>query len=206
MKVKIRYVLLLASLVSIMVIIIVFQLPSHQEQTFHKTLVNENIVQTKTFGVNSVSTALNTSVKGIVFVRGNDGMAEHIQIVASIEIDPNDWGGVAFYIPEKWYISNVISSYPDNATQSNPEDYVSTWSTSEMDNVMNAWIEIGRDRSYRPTGGGTGTVVIDLVPYKNTKDKPVTFELGVEVGSNANGGHKVMGTDSIKVPVPINTK
>jgi hypothetical protein len=196
LKVKIRFILLLASLVLVMILMIVFQLPSLQEQAFHKTVVNENIVQTKTFSVKSVSTSLNTSAKGT---------AEHIQIVASIEVDPSDWGGVAFYIPENWFISNITSSYPDNAIQSKPENYVSTWSTTEMENVMNTWIEIGRDRSYRPTGGGTGTVVIDLVPDKNIKDKSVTFEIGVEVGSDASGGRKVMGTDFIKVPISLNT-
>lgn len=60
-------------------------------------------------------------------------------------------------------------------------------------------IEIGRDRSYRPTGGGTGTVVIDLVPDRNAKHKPESFKIGVEVGSNEKGAVKVMGTDSIEV-------
>ncbi|WP_199615277.1 hypothetical protein [Paenibacillus alkalitolerans] len=64
-------------------------------------------------------------------------------------------------------------------------------------------IEVGRDRSYRPTGGGTGTVVIDLVPDKDTKHQPETLKVGVEVGSSEKDGVKIMGTDSIEVPVSL---
>lgn len=54
--------------------------------------------------------------KGPVYIRGDEGVPTYIQIVASIEIGPNDWGGVAFYIPDK----NIISSYPENKPQSKP--------------------------------------------------------------------------------------
>ncbi|WP_028612856.1 hypothetical protein [Paenibacillus harenae] len=202
MNIKARYILL-AILVAIATIII-FQLASKQVKSFHETAANEKIVQTKSFSINSVSTAWKTSAKGTVFVKGNEGRAEHIQIVAMIEIDPNDWGGVAFYIPDKWYISNIVSSYPENKIQSKPADYVATWTTPDTGADWKAWIEVGRDRSYRPTGGGTGTVVIDLVPDKNAKYQPETFEFGVEVGSNIKGGKKIMGTDSIRIPISIN--
>ncbi|NIK75520.1 hypothetical protein FHS15_000620 [Paenibacillus castaneae] len=102
---------------------------------------------------------MKTAAKGTIFVKGNEGKVEQVQIIASIEIDPNDWGGVAFYIPPKWHISNIMISYPENKTQSKPADYVATWTTADTENEWKAWIEVGRDRSYRPTGGGTGTVV-----------------------------------------------
>lgn len=144
---------------------------------------------------------MNTSAKGTLFVSGREGMIEHVQIVASIEIDPNDWGGVAFYIPDKWYVTNIKSSYPENKPQSKPVDDVSTWTTAD-DNEWEAWIEDGRDRGYRATGGGTGTVVIDLVPDKSVNDQTETY-FSVEVGSSAKDGIKVMGTDFIKIPITL---
>ncbi|OBZ17644.1 hypothetical protein A7975_07275 [Bacillus sp. FJAT-26390] len=68
----------------------------------------------KSFRVNSESTDLNTTAKGTAFVKGNKAGVEQIQIVASIEVDPIDWGGVSFYIPDTWFISNIVSSYPEN--------------------------------------------------------------------------------------------
>jgi len=74
-------------------------------------------------------------------------------------------GGVAFHIPPNWHISNIISSYPETEPQSMQEDFVSTWTTAYKENQQwGSFIEVGRGRSYIPTGGGTGTVVIDLVP------------------------------------------
>lgn len=200
MRVKTRYILSFAALVAAIVTIVIFQL-SKQENQIHKTDVNESIVQIKSFIVNSDSTELNTSAKGTLFVSGREGMIEHVQIVASIEIDPNDWGGVAFYIPDKWYVSNIKSSYPENKPQSKPVDDVSTWTTAD-DNEWKAWIEVGRDRGYRATGGGTGTVVIDLVPDKSVNDQTETY-FSVEVGSSAKDGIKVMGTDFIKIPITL---
>jgi hypothetical protein len=202
-KIKTRYILLFAVLITIVTTIII-QLSSKEEKPFHDTVVNEKIVQAKSFSVNSDSTDLNTSAKGTVFIRGDEGMVEYIQIVASIEIDPNDWGGVAFYIPDKWYISNIISSYPENETQSIPADYVATVTNVESNShEWRAWIEVGTDHSWRPTGGGTGTVVIDIVPDQNAIQPSETFNIGVAVGSDERNGIKVSHPDSIKVPISL---
>ena len=61
---------------------------------------NENIILIRGFSVNSESAGINTSAKGTVFIRGSEGVPENVQIVAGVEIDPGDWGGVAFYIPD----------------------------------------------------------------------------------------------------------
>jgi len=116
---------------------ILLQLLIKQQKPIYDTAVNEKVVQSRSFIVNSVSTNLNTSAKGTVFIKGKEGRTEQIQIVASIEIDPIDWGGVAFYIPDQWY-SNIISSYPENKTQSKHVDYVATWTTA-------AETEVGTD-------------------------------------------------------------
>ncbi|URN93764.1 MAG: DUF648 domain-containing protein [Candidatus Pristimantibacillus lignocellulolyticus] len=61
-------------------------------------------------------------------------------------------------------------------------------------------IEIGRDRSYKPTGGGKGTIVIDIVPEENITPTG-KINLGVEVGSAEKGTVKIMGTDFIEIPI-----
>ncbi|WP_202080437.1 hypothetical protein [Caldalkalibacillus salinus] len=175
---------------------ILFLLISIKENLVHDTAVNEKVDQIRDFSVNTDSTDLNTSVKGTVFIRGEEGIPEHVQIVASIEIDPNDWGGVAFYVPDKWYISNIKSSFTANETQSKPRDYVSTWTTEEHE--RNAFIEVGRD-----TGGGTGTLVIDIVPDQNVINPSETFNISVSVGSDEKNGTKIVGTDSISVPISL---
>jgi hypothetical protein len=65
-------------------------------------------------------------------------------------------------------------------------------------------IEIGRNRSYKSTGGGTGTVVINIQPDNKAISKTDVFTIGVEVGSKEeDGGIKIMGTDSVEVPVSM---
>ncbi|RKP47900.1 hypothetical protein D7Z26_22055 [Cohnella endophytica] len=198
---KTRYILL--AVLIIIVTVVIFQLSSRQEKSFRDTTVNEKVIQTKSFHVNSASTDLKTSAKGTVYVRGDNGKAEHIQIVAWIEIDSDDWGGVAFYIPDKWHVSNIISSYPDNGTRLKPADYVSTWTTASGHSEWRTMIEVGRDRSYKPTGGGTGTVMIDIIPDENGPHHPEVSKIGVEVGSNEKEGQKMMGTDSIEIPLSL---
>lgn len=168
------------------------------------TTVNENIIQTKGFSVNSISTGMNTSANGTVFIRGADGTAEHVQIVALIEIDPNDWAGVTFYISDNWHISSIISSYPENKAQSQPaRHYVSTWTSKGSKYELSKLIEVGRDRSYIPTGGGSGCVVIDLYPDKNVIQQSETFNMMVAVGSDERDGIKISQPDFITLEIPI---
>lgn len=180
----------------------IIQLFSNQESSRREPIINENYIKSESFSISSVSSDLKTSAKGTLIVNGVERRPDHILIVATIEIDPNDWGGVAFYIPDKWSVANITSSYPENKPQSNPLDYVATW-TSGLQKEMkwNSWIELGRDRGYETTGGGIGTVVIDLVRDKNDNHEIETFEFGVEVGSKEVEGRKLMGTDSIKIPI-----
>lgn len=169
------------------------------------TTVNENVIQARCFSVNSNSTELNTLAKGTIFIEGaDDGIPEHVQIIAWIEIDPNDWGGVAFYIPDNWHVSKIISSYPENETQTKPADYVSTWTTADPKYKLNTMIEVGRNLSYRPTEGGTGTVVIDLVLEENAT-QPEIFNIMIAVGSDEKGGVKISGPDHIYIEIPISS-
>lgn len=168
-------------------------------------VVNDNIIHTKGFDVSSDSSEMNTSAKGTVYIKGSEKIPEKVQIVVLIEIDPNDWGGVVFYVPDGWSVSGITSSYPENEIQTIPMDYVATWTTADMKSEWKTMIEVGRDRSYIPTGGGTGTVVIDLIPNKNVMQRPETFTTMVSVGSDERDGVKIVGTDSITVEIPLSS-
>ncbi|WP_304944043.1 hypothetical protein, partial [Vallitalea guaymasensis] len=96
MKSKSSYIL-----ISMVIITMAILLSScgKSKKASDKIVVNDNIIQTKDFSVNSDSTDLNTSANGTVFIKGSEGTPEGIQIVAHIEVDSDDWGGVVFYIP-----------------------------------------------------------------------------------------------------------
>lgn len=137
-----------------------------------------------------------------MFVKGEHGQFEQIQIVAEIEIDPLDWGGVAF-------ISLIIGRFPvlqaviRNQLTLIPEDYISIWKTSGKDASWRTMVEVGRDRSYVPTGGGTGTVMINLIPEQISMSTSESIAIGIEVGSKEENGKRMMGTDSIEVPLSL---
>lgn len=165
--------------------------------------VNKNIILQRGFNVSSDSTELNTSAKGTVFISEVEGNPVEVQIVAAIEIDPNDWGGVTFYITNDWNISNIISSYPENESQMIPTDYIDTWTTSDPESEWSKRIEIGRDRNYVPTIGGTGTIVIDLFLDKELETKPEVFNIMVTVGSAEKEGAKIVDTDNTQISIPL---
>ncbi|MNG03730.1 hypothetical protein D3C84_868210 [compost metagenome] len=73
----------------------------------------------------------------------------------------------------------------------------------ESESPWKTWVEVGRNRFYQITGGGVGTVVIDLIHDNKGTEVPEIFELGIEVGSKEEGGSKVMGTDSFRIPIAL---
>ncbi|MGO4542058.1 hypothetical protein AB4Z33_25365 [Paenibacillus sp. 2TAB19] len=177
-----------------------------QEKHSDNIAVNDGVVVTKEFSVKSDTANQNTSVKGTIIVWGNKGMAERIRIVTSFEIDPEDFGGMTVYIPKKWYISNILSSYPYNQKTS-LEPYASE---SDM-NLGNEWrnmVEVGVTKLQKPAGGGTGTVIIDLVSDRKAILPSETFNILVTVGSDTNpkNGVKSIGVGSIKIPISVNTE
>lgn len=163
--------------------------------------VNEDIIQIKGFSVSSESTDKNTSATGTVFVKGVDGIPEHIQIVAYIEIDADDWSGVSFYISDKWYISSIVSSYPEGKAQSSPANYVSRWIGAASRYELNRWIKVVDDSN--PTERGTGSVVINIYPDKSVLEQLTTFDMKVAVGSEERDGIKIAGTDYITLEIPF---
>jgi hypothetical protein len=165
--------------------------------------VNKNIISQRGFNVSSDSTVLNTSAKGTVFIKELEGKPEEVQIVAFIEIDPNDWGGVSFYITSDWSISNITSSYPENESQMIAMDYIDTWASSAPETEWSQRIEIGRDRNYVQTIGGKGTIVIDLFLDEELESRPEVFNIMVAVGSNEKEGVKIVETDSTRISIPL---
>ena len=171
-----------------------------EEKSYDGTNVNEDVIQIKNFNVNSESSDVNTSAKGTIFVKGAGEVPEYVQIVARIEIDPDDWGGVSLDIPTGWEISGITSSYPENDSIAAPADYVSTWTTTDPDYEWNTRIEVGRDRGYTQTKGGTGTVVIELVLVDATILQDTVYLL-IAVGSDEKDGTRIVGTDYVEIPL-----
>ncbi|MBD2848106.1 hypothetical protein IDH44_23155 [Paenibacillus sp. IB182496] len=171
---------------------------SQEEGLSHDITVNEGIKQIETFQISSDSVEVHTSAEGTIYSGENRDGRAHAKIVASLTVDPKDWGGVAFYMPASWYVVDMTSSYPEEVPQRNPEDEVAVWTNENSSRPWSGWIEIGRDRSYRLTGGGTGTVVIELV---SEQPVPGVAYVTVSVGTDKRNGYRVQGTDSIQVPI-----
>ncbi|QYZ78620.1 hypothetical protein E2N92_03870 [Methanofollis formosanus] len=172
-----------------------------EDDTSEIITVNKDITRTTGFSVHSDSTDLNTSARGTIFVGGTGEIPENIRIFARIEVDPDDWGGVAFYIPAGWYVSAIMSSYPENDAPAIPADHVTTWTAAEPESEWSARVEVGRDRGNLTAGRGTGTVVIDLLPDKDAIGQTGTLDIMVAVGSDEKNGVKICGTDYIEIPV-----
>jgi hypothetical protein len=194
----------LVALASLLVVVTVLRY-TFQEKLSDNIAVNDGVVVTKEFSVKSDTANQNSSVKGTIIVWGNKGMAERMRIVASFEIDPEDFGGVTVYIPKKWYISNILSSYPDNQKPS-LQPHV-----SEGDNIIDEWrnrVEVGATYLQEPAGGGTGTIMIDLVSERKAILPSETFNILVTVGSDTNpkNGVRSIGVVFIKIPISVNAE
>jgi hypothetical protein len=196
-----RKIVVLFILLFILIFVCSCGYSSHHGNNY--TVINDDIIQQKGFYVSADSSAMMTSVQGTVYVRGNNTEPKNIQVIASIQIDPNDWGGVVFYFTDGWNVSGITSSYPEKDTQAAAKDYVAMWTTADAEAEWNKMVEIGRDRSYVPTGGGTGTIVIDLVLGEKTSQNSKTFRCLVGVGADEKNGVKIAAPDSITVELPL---
>jgi len=196
-------IILLAAVISAVAIIAVL-LFSQKAVLVDDIAVNKEIAQIRSFSVSSGSTDLNTSATGTVFIKGDGEVPTHAQIVATIDIAPKDWGGVAFYIPKKWYIANITSSYPESKESSDPANNLFTVTSYQSNsNDWRAWIEVGSDHSYKPKGGGRGTIVIDLVSDQAAIDPSENFHLSVAVGSDEKNGIRIAQPDSVHVSLSL---
>ncbi|WP_433583265.1 hypothetical protein [Paenibacillus amylolyticus] len=198
MKKRSKYLIVLFMFIAI-VFVLLFSNTNKNEA--NEPVVNGNIIHVKNFDLDAKSTNLKTMTQGSIFVESEKQYIDHIKIVAHVEIDPADWGGVAFYIPDQWSVSSITSSYPEHQPKLKPAEYVSTWMNSSDDSSWRTMIEIGRERNYIANGGGTGTIMIELSPDKKGESPSNSLKFGIEVGSEDKAGKRVMGTDSVEVHV-----
>jgi hypothetical protein len=187
---------------------------------------NEGVVGFKDFYVSSNSTELKTSARGTIFVNKDKSDNYTAQIVAWVEVDPMDWGGVEFDIPFGWEITNVISSYPDignNTMMTVPFENDPT--ENDQDSIhWGQWIAIG-NKTYSPSNssdGGSGSVIIELTAHPKGQEPSKALAIMVEVGSDesdetivtgmcVNGvcsdikqeGYRILYPDSEVIEVPI---
>ena len=160
---------------------------------------NKGVINYKDFYVSSNSTALNTSVKGTVFVEKDESNNYKAQIVAWVEVDPMDWGGVGFDIPFGWEVTSRTSSYPDSSNNT------TMWETSDREfSKWHQMVEIGTSRDYIPQGGGNGSVIIELAANPQGQKPSEALEIIVGVGSNGNDStHYSLNPDFETIEVPI---
>ncbi len=182
----------------IFILILILTLISGGSCTVHKDIdtftTNKNILISKDFIIASESTDLKTSVRGTIFLYGLEGIPERAQIVAWVEVDPDDWGGVMFGIPREWIVTSITSSYPGEDSKRKPEEFIGIWNTQSNRYTFNKMIEIGTNR-YSPTGGGTGIVIIQLEAYSELLKKNDELKVTVGVGSSEINGEKSISSD-----------
>lgn len=164
--------------------------------------INNGVSIVQDFFVDSSTTGLHTAANGTIFYFGNGQTKPHIKIVSLITIDPIDWGGIAFYIPKSWGVSNITSSFLANTLQDNSMESTVIWQEAGADSEYDKMIEIGTNR-YTPTGGGTGFVIIELDYIGKENEIPSIFKVIIGVGSAEIGGVKTMHPDFKVIEVSL---
>ncbi len=91
---------------------------------------NKNLICSESFYVSSESTDLDTWTSGTIFLSGENDTVEYAKIVAMVQIDPEDWGGVTITVPAGWKVSSITSSYPEGI-EKDPAEFISVWFTAD---------------------------------------------------------------------------
>ena len=191
-----KIVFFLLIVVSIIVVFNIFQLTPPKNHS-HNHIINENIVHIQSFDISSDATNIRTSVNGTIFVKRFEKLPT-IQIIASIDIDSNDWGGITFYIPKNWYVSNIMSSYPESTESKILKDSIAILTTGKPDYEYNTMIQIGRQHENITNYGGSGTVVFDIVPGNEKLQREDLVNIVISLGTDSDN---ISGTDWIEIPV-----
>lgn len=174
---------------------------TNEEEKNSAAMIDQDLVQIKEFEVSTGLPDSNTVAKGNVYVQKSQDQTR-ITVVSSIVIGENDWGGVSFYIPKGWSISSALSSYPDGSSSDATSNNATIWNTADTESEWKSYVEIGRSRTQTPTGGGTGTVFLELISDENTSISD-GFPLLVSVGSEIKDGVPIVGTASTSVKLDI---
>lgn len=149
---------------------------------------------------------LGTSANGTVefYARDNDMLG--IRILADLTIGPEDWGGVAFYLPAGCRLESVSCTYPETDGKAADDSLVNVWTTEAENEKYTTMIEIGRDRSRNISGGGTGTVVIEASCPWNSRDPVRSLTFGVDCGAEERDGSVIMGVEYREIVVEIRSQ
>jgi len=165
---------------------------------------NENIIKSQSFYVSSESTDLDTWISGTIFLSGEDGIVEHAKIVAMVQVDPEDWGGISFLVPYGWRIADITSSYPEVENVDPVASIHMMYTGGKAESYgfeYNECIIVGDYPSFTPTGGGKGTVIIELNAPEDASIE--TFNILVGVGSNIKNGVKIGYPDYRVIEIPL---
>ncbi len=173
---------------------------SSNKEKDSSTKINQNTIQIKEFEVSTELSDSNTVAKGNVYVQNSHDNVR-ITIVASIIIGENDWGGVSFLIPAGWNISSALSSFP-YGSGNEASNNAAIWNTADTESEWKSFVEIGQNHSQTPTGGGEGTVFLELTRDENAAISD-DFSLLVSVGSELTEGVPVVGTVSTSVEIDV---
>jgi hypothetical protein len=148
---------------------------------------NMDIINYQDFFLDTVSTGLNTSVRGTIFAKynENDKSKLHVQIVSWVEIDRNDPRGVSFDIPRGWYVSAINTSFPEGNPK--PENYTSVWYKEYFNQYPEKgepiWVQIGgTDVSHIGDAYGQGNVIIEIDPISANQDQPENINIDINAG------------------------
>ncbi|NLE08447.1 MAG: hypothetical protein GX631_04250, partial [Dehalococcoidales bacterium] len=72
--------------------------------------VNQILVRSQNFSLDTLSVSLETKVTGTVFITGAD--EKSAIITALVDIDFADWAGIEFLFPCEWEVTDIITDYP----------------------------------------------------------------------------------------------
>jgi hypothetical protein len=146
--------------------------------------VNIDVIAYQEFAIDAKSVGQETSAAGTIFVKGNpDKVNDRSAVItAQVKIDPADWAGIGFSIPQGWEVTAITSDYPQgNLT---PNSYISTLYTGSEVQPYKRIIEIGNTRHGAALPqGGTGNVIIELSPDSGNQDLGEYLAISIAVGS-----------------------
>jgi hypothetical protein len=162
--------------------------------------VNTELINFKDFFISAESINLGTSVRGTIFVKGDikNPKERIIQIAAWVEVDPNDWGGVGFYIDHPWKVTSVSTDFPQGNTK--PEQQFRIFTSGDPSAPL--YLTIGNSKDSPSNGrGGKGSVIMELGPISSEQNLPENLEMTVGVGSK---GENIQNPVSETIMVPLN--
>jgi len=165
----------------------------NNQNTNQGVVPQQGFIALKEFSVTSESTGLRTYAKGTVYVKENEGENEgyHAEILAWVEIDPSDWGGVGVSIPCGWKVASITSA------DAYLVDNTSVWSTSC--GGSSEWFQ-----RVSIVWGGTGTIIIDLDSTSSEENPwPGVLKINVGVGSDERDGIRILNPDYQVIEIPL---